>query len=664
MILPVEELEQRFDEILTRSRGALLCGAGISISAGIPDAINITEELLRIFGCDADGLLSFYGIDDPEKSRKELPVAFEAVIGIINEKVQFMDDKVIFMDEFARNFTASPSSGHFFWTKLLRDKKLSFIATTNFDTCFEQSLGILPNSQRIIYPYSDTVAEIQSKDIEGKLVKLHGCMSDPYSLGTTIQQISDRRSVNNLNVIVEKMFLKNNHDSLFIVGYSCSDGMDIIPKIENIGRSHHASKKVQIIYWLYTVDKTFTWNLLHEQEKSPEGDKLKIIFKNYPNTVIIQGDLDHFIQVYTKQLPIPSKRASFRIDRTLKNPYLTLGSIFLTAGFYDRAIKYMLTDISVGPDRLGSKLFTSALVDVGNAYNTAGNFKRALRFHKRALKLTEKDPSSAYEAYAKIYLAIGEDYWDKGEFEMAIDFYQKAVQFLSGDFEKNLHLIAEAYNNLGDAFILTGEHKKAVDYCQQSVKIRRKLFGEINNQLSNSYNNLGFAYSAAGNYRKAIFYHKKARNIRQAIFGFGHDWVAQSEINIGAAYFNRGDFRSSITYYKKALNIYKKRVRADYHMLAVVNNNIAHSFLKIARYDHAIEHYKVAEDIWTSNFGRKYFYLALLYNGMGKAYRELGDCKNALRNFKKGITVAKMHRNKANVQYDELVENVLQMKKL
>jgi tetratricopeptide (TPR) repeat protein len=657
MLLTLEDLSFRFQETLNKSKVGLLCGAGISIASGIPDAINITKIILQELGCTKPDMEAFYNVDNVKKYLPELPAAFEAIISTVNDKIEFENDTILFIDIFAQNFEATYTLGHFFWAKCLKEHKLKFIATTNFDTCLEQALNIEPLSKNIIYPYSDDSLTIREADITNKLIKLHGCMSSPRSLGTTIQQISKFTSVNNINTIVDRIFKNDHHDTLLVVGYSCSDAMDIIPQIQNIGISAEKGQKVKIIYWSYTKSASFTWHFLSQSPPFPELDKIKVAFKNFPEVIIIRGDLDLFIS-FSAGVPIPNRiPAKFSLKNKVANPNITLGSIFLTGGYYAHAIKYMMQELPLELKGVDNKKEINVLCDIGKAFNVSGNFNAALKYHKRALRMVKSDRHSSREEFAKINVLLGEDYWDKGDTETAIACYENAISLYSDDFEKNEASIAEVYNNLGDAYVRYRHFNKAIDYCQKSIEIRLKLFGEINNEVSNSYNNIGFAYSFSHDYIKALYYHKKALSIRQAIFGIRHDWVAQSQINIGAAYYKKGNYRSSIKYYKRALKIYQERVSKDYHMLAVVYTNIGHAHLKIGLFPQSLYFYSQAEKIWITNFGRKYFYLALLYAGMGKTYRELKEYKQSLKYFERGLRVAKPFVSKMDVQYEDLLKN-------
>ena len=113
----------------------------------------------------------------------------------------------------------------------------------------------------------------------------------------------------------------------------------------------------------------------------------------------------------------------------------------------------------------------ASLGNLGNTYNSLGDYNRAIDFHKQSLVIQQK---------------IG---YPEGE--------------------------ANSLGNLGNAYDSLREYKRAIDFYKQSLVIQRK----INNSLGEaaSLGNLGHAYSSLGDYNQAIDFHQQSLVIQRKI---------------------------------------------------------------------------------------------------------------------------------------------------
>jgi tetratricopeptide (TPR) repeat protein len=186
--------------------------------------------------------------------------------------------------------------------------------------------------------------------------------------------------------------------------------------------------------------------------------------------------------------------------------------------------------------------------NLGNAYLSRGNPKRAVELHKRAIKLDPKNHDAHYNLandylrtsrmgeaigfykkavelkpdYAKAYANLGTVYNNLGRYDEAIEqarlalkhrphyvdvYYNLAnAHFYKKDYQAAIkyykHVISvkpdhdKAYNNLGGTYMLLGEPEKAIGYFQSA--------GRYNPQAADYINNLGMAYRGSGNPKRAI----------------------------------------------------------------------------------------------------------------------------------------------------------------
>lgn len=87
---------------LDKGNISVFCGAGISISSGIPSVKPIIEKVLSELGCSTYDINRFLKKDT-------LPIPFESVIQVFKETLTFGTNK-FFIEEFIRLFRAEPNS--------------------------------------------------------------------------------------------------------------------------------------------------------------------------------------------------------------------------------------------------------------------------------------------------------------------------------------------------------------------------------------------------------------------------------------------------------------------------------------------------------------------------------------------------------------------------
>jgi tetratricopeptide (TPR) repeat protein len=122
--------------------------------------------------------------------------------------------------------------------------------------------------------------------------------------------------------------------------------------------------------------------------------------------------------------------------------------------------------------KLKSRQYESnSLGNLGNAYNSLGEYQKAIEYHEQALKISREIGSK---------LGEGQD-----------------------------------LGNLGNAYNSLGEYQKAIEYHEQSLEISR----EIGNRLGegSSLGSLGIAYYSLEEREKACVLWKKALTIFEAI---------------------------------------------------------------------------------------------------------------------------------------------------
>ncbi|MCT7950429.1 tetratricopeptide repeat protein [Ancylothrix sp. C2] len=265
-------------------------------------------------------------------------------------------------------------------------------------------------------------------------------------------------------------------------------------------------------------------------------------------------------------------------------------------GFYDVLIEvYELIVQNWQPkDEDEERLFAAYLNNLGSAYNSLGQYQKAIEYHEKSLKIREK---------------IG-----------------------------NQPDIARSLNNLGNTYNYLEKHEKAIEYCEKSLNI----WNQLNNhqEIADTLNNLGNAYHSLGQYETAIKYHKKSLEIREEI-GPQQD-IAKSFINLGIAYYSLGKYETAIEYLKKSLTI-NRRI-GHQQQIALSLNNLGSAYDSLERYETAIEYYKESLEIRQKICNQQE--IAHSLHNLGLAYRSYEEYQKAIECFEKLLEIKRPTNDK------------------
>ncbi|MFM6658109.1 MAG: tetratricopeptide repeat protein, partial [Microcystis panniformis] len=147
---------------------------------------------------------------------------------------------------------------------------------------------------------------------------------------------------------------------------------------------------------------------------------------------------------------------------------------FLTRrGYYQTLADYYLELVTVyqQQEEQTNWKYTASLTSLGNAYNSLGEYQKAIEFHQQSLAITRE---------------IGDR---KGE--------------------------ANSYNNLGNVYDSLGEYQKAIEFYQQSLAITREI-GDRGGE-ANAWFNLGLTYDKLKRISEAKEAFLQSRELYQAL---------------------------------------------------------------------------------------------------------------------------------------------------
>ncbi|XP_044182151.1 tetratricopeptide repeat protein 28-like [Acropora millepora] len=308
--------------------------------------------------------------------------------------------------------------------------------------------------------------------------------------------------------------------------------------------------------------------------------------------------------------------------------YANLGNAYFSLGDVKKAIEYHEKDLKIAieiGDRAGQR---RAYGNLGVAYKSLGDFRKAIEYHEKCLKIAIEIGDRAGEGGA--YGNLGVAYKSLGDFRKAIEYHEKHLKIAIeiGDRAGQ----GGAYGNLGVAYDSMGDFRKGIEYHEKHLKIAIEIGDRA--EEARAYGNLGVAFSSLGDFRKAFEYHEKCLKIAKEIGDRAKEGGAYG--NLGVASSSLGDFRKAIEYHEKRLKIAIEigdRVgeRRAYGNLGIAYNSRG-DFRKAVEY-HKKE-LKIAIEIG-DRAGE-----GGAYENLGSAYFSLGDFRKAIEYHEKDLKIA------------------------
>ncbi|XP_044180420.1 tetratricopeptide repeat protein 28-like, partial [Acropora millepora] len=129
--------------------------------------------------------------------------------------------------------------------------------------------------------------------------------------------------------------------------------------------------------------------------------------------------------------------------------------------------------------------------NLGNAYQSLGDYRKAIEYHEKKLKIAIEigDRGGEGGAYGT-YGNLGNAYWSLGDYQRAIEYHEKllkiAIEIGDRDGEGG------AYGNLGNAYQSLGDYRKAIEYHEKHLKIATQIGDQTGE--GNGYFNIGIDF--------------------------------------------------------------------------------------------------------------------------------------------------------------------------
>jgi len=239
----------------------------------------------------------------------------------------------------------------------------------------------------------------------------------------------------------------------------------------------------------------------------------------------------------------------------LANAYRNIGINVSINSEYPEALQWYFKALKQNPDK---KIKSTILRSIGLVYTYMTDYKNALDYDMRALKMSEELGDK--KGQAAVLSNIGIVYYDLADFKKAIAYYDRARRINKE--MGNLIFLANNLGNLGNSYNSISDYDKAIWYYEQSIVLNDSV-GDLDNKAIN-LGSIADTYARKKDYGKAVDYtnqaiilHEKTGNERGLAFNYetiGYIYVDLSEgVNP-----NGPNIAKASEYFGKALKIYTK----------------------------------------------------------------------------------------------------------
>lgn len=403
----------------------------------------------------------------------------------------------------------------------------------------------------------------------------------------------------------------------------------------------------------------------------------------------LEPEIDHLA---VEQLGVKEdlSRVSKLFDTLLKlgNVCLAQGDIQGAVNNFDKATQL---ESLYGEHDERQPYFYMLLTNLGRAYYSIGEYKKALSLHEKALSLKEEAGETSVFSITESVNGIAVAYMGLENYEKAAFHFNKSLDLVrrSG----GSAAVSSAYTlpliNMMSADAMLGNLDKVKESYREVSRIFPSLYGVgvFHPHMASALTNLATAYKQVEAYEEAATLYQQALVMRDRLHGFDTTHPAMSSLlsNLGHTYYNLNQLVKAEEYCTKALEIKKETYKEqfhhpsmigllkllgsihlsqgnvhaavqafeeDLHLLRVVHrddiahkevcaalNSLGYAYYEFKDFNKAVACLEEARSLWFRNLGGYILHrkLATCLNNLGNSYRKLNQFQKALECCREGL---------------------------
>jgi hypothetical protein len=186
-----------------------------------------------------------------------------------------------------------PNSVHQYLTKILVEKKVKHIITTNFDDLFESALEDYINQINFYYSWQE-IEELEDNFLIPSIIKLHGSFFDKNGdlITDSILTTTDSIYKSSVEVTLKKWAKLFSGYTIVFLGYSGRDRFDVIPMLSYL-------KNTNVIWICHNDEHTIKFPQKSDDILSKE---VRILLKGNHKIIPLTCHTEHFLTILGKHI--------------------------------------------------------------------------------------------------------------------------------------------------------------------------------------------------------------------------------------------------------------------------------------------------------------------------------------------------------------------------
>lgn len=480
---------------LVSNNQIIFCGAGISYDSGVPLVYEIITSILEHLECKKEHIERILNANIPFES------FFETLIDNTEGEKLFPIFEI-----------GEPNTNHYFIANLAKENVISTVVTTNFDKLIEKACDECSIEYELIYREQQFNA-IDWNNKKFKIIKLHGSIDNKQRMAITIRDVASNKLVKERQSVLKYIFSNGDHNSVMMLGYSCSDIFDIVPTIESF-------KKCKNIFFVEHnhLLKTNEVTIEHVSNKNTNNpfNKYQGIRYHVDTSSLIEDLWENILrtkyEVHTheKQQWKYILNEWIAIEEKYKKDY-SLAHILYATSNYKEAIVYFEKSLehALNFDIAINIAYSSH--NLARSFHRSGDYEQAIKFGKKAL-----DIFSVIEIPLKIIHQLndlGLAYRRFNDPTNARKYHIKSL-WLSRNLKRKETKWA-ALGNLAIIYKNQNKLKKSMRYSSLALNLARKE-GQVKG-IINHLGNLGIIHRKQNLLTKAKEFHLEALALSKSI---------------------------------------------------------------------------------------------------------------------------------------------------
>jgi CHAT domain-containing protein/Tfp pilus assembly protein PilF len=308
---------------------------------------------------------------------------------------------------------------------------------------------------------------------------------------------------------------------------------------------------------------------------------------------------------------------------------------------------------------LGEKhpLYATSLNNLGNLYQTMGDYQAALPLLQLALQVY-KAALGKHPDYARSLHNLATLYKDMGDHQAALPLLQQALRIWKEALGEKHPLYAHGLNSLAVLYQVMGDHQAALPLFQQALRLRKEALGEKHPLYAMSLNNLAALYKDMGDHQAALPMFQHALQIFKETQGEKHPDYAGTLNKLGQLYLDMGNHEAALPLHQQALRIYKEALGEKHPEYATCLNSLAGLHQTIGDHQAALPLYQQALRIYKEALGEKHPHYASSLHNLAMLYQALGDHQAALPLYQQALQVSKEALGEKHPEYATCLHNL------